>query len=149
MPRKPARGQIGAGSPACGFQAARQGRKYRTSKPASQPASKQPWEVMGLLRSHGNYLCQWFPDDSKALAFHFNHRSASIAAAIAYVITVLAVMCTATDVDSDDQLNDLFFTCHLGTGVCLATYWPLGMARFRVWAACWPVGLGIVHMVAS
>lgn len=58
-----------------------------------------------------------------ALAFHFNHRSASIAAAIAYVITVLAVMCTATDVDSDDQLNDLFFTCHLGTGVCLATYW--------------------------
>ena len=57
------------------------------------------------------------------MAFHFNHATASIAAAIAYVATVLIVMAATSHMDAD--MNDIFFLCHLGTAVCLATYWPL------------------------
>ena len=58
-----------------------------------------------------------------ALAFHFNHGTASLAAAIAYVATVLIVMGLTSHLDAD--MNDIFFLCHLGTAVCLLTYWPL------------------------
>ena len=81
---------------------------------------------------------------SKALAFHFNHRSASIAAAIAYVITVLAVMCTATDVDSDDQLNDLFFYLPLGhwrVSCHLLATWHGQVPRVGRVLACWALEL--------
>jgi len=67
-------------------------------------------------------LCQ-------ALVFHFNHGSASIAATVAYICTVLVVILTAKTIDVDERLNDLYFLCHLGTGVCIATYWPLGRQR--------------------
>jgi len=58
-----------------------------------------------------------------ALVFHFNHGSASIAATVAYICTVLVVILTAKTIDVDERLNDLYFLCHLGTGVCIATYW--------------------------
>lgn len=58
-----------------------------------------------------------------ALVFHFNHNSASIAAAIAYIVTVFLVMLSAKDIDVEERVNDLYSICHLGTAVCIATYW--------------------------
>lgn len=64
---------------------------------------------------------------AKALVFHFNHGSASVAAAISYIATVLSVMLFAQNIDVvEERVNDLYFTCHLGTAVCLGTYWFLG-----------------------
>jgi len=63
------------------------------------------------------------------LVFHFNHNSASIAAAIAYIVTVFLVMLSAKDIDVEERVNDLYSICHLGTAVCIATYWLLGAGK--------------------
>ncbi|CAJ1455239.1 unnamed protein product [Effrenium voratum] len=57
-----------------------------------------------------------------ALVFHFNHRSASVAAAVAYVATILVVMWDSSAADLV-SLENLYFKSHAGTGVCVATYW--------------------------
>ena len=35
-------------------------------------------------------------------------------------------MLSAKDIDVEERVNDLYSICHLGTAVCIATYWLLG-----------------------
>ena len=38
-------------------------------------------------------------------------------------------MLSAKDIDVEERVNDLYSICHVGTAVCIATYWLLGAGK--------------------
>ncbi|CAE7361421.1 unnamed protein product [Symbiodinium natans] len=72
-----------------------------------------------------------------ALAFHFNHKAASVAAALAYILAVLLVMLHAK---AHEGVDDLYFRSHVGTGVCVVTYWLFLLCWHDVKALCFRRG---------
>jgi len=72
-----------------------------------------------------------------ALAFHFNHKAASAAATVAYITTILLVMLHA---EAHEDADDLYFRSHLGTGICVVTYWLFLLCWHDVKALFWRRG---------